>query len=137
MRPGQSVTSTSASLGFNPRTHTGCDLKKILSEIHMNVSIHAPIQGATQQIIDKCDDIISFNPRTHTGCDAVNDVGISKYIVFQSTHPYRVRLLYCSMQASYNRSFNPRTHTGCDPPKQVHVYNTVEFQSTHPYRVRR
>ena len=33
---------------------------------------------------------------------------------FQSTHPYRVRLMSHITKQFINQSFNPRTHTGCD-----------------------
>ena len=33
---------------FNPRTHTGCDIKEIIAvESRCEVSIHAPTRGAT------------------------------------------------------------------------------------------
>ena len=54
-----------------------------------------------------------FNPRTHTGCDFHNAVFLVQSVVFQSTHPHRVR---------HNWTFN-------------HVFD-FWFQSTHPHRVR-
>ena len=98
---------------FNPRTHTGCDADEVASVKAKEVSIHAPIQGAT-----------SVEAREFTD------------ELFQSTHPYRVRRddqllldltddvsIHAPIQgATYiNKSFfgnsfcfNPRTHTGCD-----------------------
>ena len=35
---------------FNPRTHTGCDIVKLVIRATIMVSIHAPTQGATQSI---------------------------------------------------------------------------------------
>ena len=35
------------SIGFNPRTHTGCDATLILGSRDCKVSIHAPTRGAT------------------------------------------------------------------------------------------
>ena len=55
--------------GFNPRTHTGCDIKTQL--LHVN--------------------IIRFNPRTHTGCDLSCPNTIAYPSMFQSTHPHGVR----------------------------------------------
>ena len=100
---------------FNPRTHTGCDLR--LSLVLFRLS--------------------SFNPRTHTGCDVQGggkfdfEVRVSIHAPtrgatsrlslfpllayqFQSTHPHGVRLSRGMFGRSQIR-FNPRTHTGCDP----------------------
>ena len=77
---------------FNPRTHTGCDVRQIGKEVFNVVSIHAPTRGATV-------------PMENCGV----------FPVFQSTHPHGVRLSgtdTCSRFAG--PSFNPRTHTGCD-----------------------
>ena len=79
-------------------------------------------------------------------------------LVFQSTHPRRVRPRY-RLYASVTKSFNPRTHVGCDahrgqPPREILRFNPrthvgcdlptppnetggTRFQSTHPRRVRR
>ena len=99
---------------FNPRTHTGCDLK-------LHCLITRTIKG--------------FNPRTHTGCDGyykttrsvLSDVSIHAptqgattakknllpLLSFQSTHPHRVRR--CGVGKGQRRFL---------------------FQSTHPHRVR-
>ena len=53
---------------FNPRTHAGCDWRHSRCVWHWAVSIHAPTQGATRYLRDK-------RPK----------------LVFQSTHPRRVR----------------------------------------------
>ncbi len=57
--------------------------------------------------------IKNFNPRTHTGCDRFSQYLLRLLILFQSTHPYRVRptVGLISKRLIY---FNPRTHTGCD-----------------------
>ena len=78
--------------GFNPRTHTGCDLCtdaqfviffivsihaptrgatkfRRLQRLLLVVSIHAPTRGATYQRAIRFDCSKGFNPRTHTGCD--------------------------------------------------------------------
>ena len=79
-------------IGFNPRTHTGCDpilfrtgFGRFVS-IHaptrgatcgassivalLTVSIHAPTRGATPASERRQIGFVGFNPRTHTGCDA-------------------------------------------------------------------
>ncbi len=56
--------------GFNPRTHVGCDIRRL------------ELPSAAY----------CFNPRTHVGCDS-NCQNSDQYPKqFQSTHPRRVRL---------------------------------------------
>ena len=57
------------------------------------------------------------------------------YCLFQSTHPRRVRL--CPPPYSpMCRGFNPRTHVGCDMADATIRERYGLFQSTHPRRVR-
>jgi len=56
-------------VGFNPRTHTGCD-------------------AVTDELALKAD---RFNPRTHTGCDIMMIVAKQNRYGFQSTHPHGMR----------------------------------------------
>ena len=145
-------------LGFNPRTHKGCD----------------PV-AASSAIFS-----VSFNPRTHKGCDRCDELnprlygfvsihaptkGATKnrYLLerpklFQSTHPQRVRQFKTIAKILRIPCFNPRTHKGCDfihlpmrklfevsihaPTKGATADSSVLtdqlllFQSTHPQRVR-
>ena len=87
-----------APLGFNPRTHAGCD--SVLADQHVDarlVSIHAPTRGATSTI-----------PRYRIVCTVSIHAptrGATRYawgllfdcIMFQSTHPRGVRL-YTKLQ---------------------------------------
>ncbi len=121
--------------GFNPRIHTGCDNKESnyiytrmtfqsthpyrmrrhdgqKVELCIIVSIHAPIQGATVSMAMCRAPGLCFNPRTHTGCDLRSQQQELR-VLFQSTHPYRVRRIFGGISAS-----------------------KAMFQSTHPYRVR-
>ena len=61
------VFTTWERTGFNPHTHTGCDVR------HTETTV-----------LNTC-----FNPHTHTGCDSATRDAIPN-AVFQSTHPYRV-----------------------------------------------
>ena len=76
---------------FNPRTRAGCDpvvgriadridvsihapvqgatLDPLGNPVTFGVSIHAPVQGATLGVLLIMLLIISFNPRTRAGCD--------------------------------------------------------------------
>ena len=80
-----------SNVGFNPRTHEGCDIPASL------VTSSVP----------------SFNPRTHEGCDWVFCFDTYHIPTFQSTHPRGVRL-YLLFLNFHQVSFNPRTHEGCD-----------------------
>ena len=78
---------------------------------------------------------IRFNPRQYVGCDFCSMVIFVALLLFQSSHPRRVRpasppYLYLSS------SFNPRTHVGCDLFNDMVGRKTQLFQSTHPRRVR-
>ena len=52
-----------------------------------NVSIHAPVRGATDYTPIEMSGNISFNPRTREGCDAVLVIPLQVHLMFQSTHP--------------------------------------------------
>ena len=123
-------------LGFNPRTHTGCDEPVVLDEHKDKVSIHAPTRGATLQ--DRILEIINSKfQSTHPHGVRLNSLsvldpsflfqsthphGVRQFDFasdverrgFQSTHPHGVRRLRRHAKAAVNPSFNPRTHTGCD-----------------------
>ena len=124
--------------GFNPRTHTGCDLDN-------NSTPHA---------------LICFNPRTHTGCDSAMEIAFALNVfvsihaptrgatpkmkpyrresaLFQSTHPHGVRRKSRKRRSTVISRFNPRTHTGCDYPTMRIGGPLSSFQSTHPHGVRR
>ena len=57
----------------------------------IDISIHAPIKGATCRKTQRNWLLEHFNPRTHKGCDKIT--------------PYQLRHYF---------DFNPRTHKGCD-----------------------
>ena len=102
-------------IGFNPRTHTGCDAEisgriEALSEFQsthphgvrhyeLKVTDGDAVFQSTHPHGVRLGEVWfcwlgrhgGFNPRTHTGCDY--------------TFVYKMFVFYC---------FNPRTHTGCD-----------------------
>ena len=92
----------------------GCDgNKKIPLNQLPDISIHAPVWGATylcQGFFKTCS---YFNPRTRMGCDKGEEITFFIGDKFQSTHPYGVRL-----------------------PFQFEKVLDKLFQSTHPYGVR-
>ena len=98
---------------FNPRTREGCD----------------PQNKSTRIVL------YHFNPRTREGCDGTQTCKISRYSLFQSTHPRRVRQ---NSEGSTDNDFyfNPRTREGCDCVNTWVLAKRNKFQSTHPRRVR-
>ena len=78
-----------------------------------DISIHAPMWGATSLGYFYLQMDRYFNPRTHVGCDTAE------------------MWSFCIW-----RNFNPRTHVGCDN-MQTSIGIRLTFQSTHPCGVRR
>ncbi len=56
------------------------------------ISIHAPVKGATLWITTFGTFWLYFNPRTREGCDEADLLAYAHRFLFQSTHPWRVRL---------------------------------------------
>ena len=55
---------------FNPRTREGCDQALTpIGCITINISIHAPVKGATGRPERDAQCFYDFNPRTREGCD--------------------------------------------------------------------
>ena len=101
---------------FNPRTREGCDsFSSVFSSLSSLISIHAPVKGAT--LIQVKTFLLIF--------------------IFQSTHPWRVRLNIEVQLMVTQSNFNPRTREGCDSHhgRRLRTMSSI-FQSTHPWRVR-
>ena len=77
--------------GFNPRTHTGCDVVSDELEQVEKVSIHAPTRGATSYPTNwnKSKKFQSTHPH---GVRPIHLIFLTDFILFQSTHPHGVRL---------------------------------------------
>ena len=144
---------------FNPRTHTGCDLKERRKELVGEGFQSTHPHGVRRYCFLPHDiRLVCFNPRTHTGCDAPK---------MHITNVHRVSIHAPTRGATSNRSsflmllpprfnprthtgcdtqlksyirifqcFNPRTHTGCDKAERQTKRGSREFQSTHPHGVR-
>ena len=80
----------------------------------LQVSIHAPLWGATRNSPPSAAGGRSFNPRTPVGCDLLS-------LLLSPPLPHR---------------FNPRTPVGCDRQTGVSPNFRHRFQSTHPCGVR-
>ena len=128
-------TTVTPTRYFNPRTHVGCDERRVDVPHGYAISIHAPTWGATptdvvssanlafqsthpRGVRQSCrghfQDFRNFNPRTHVGCDDIFRCVSPDDLEFQSTHPRGVRLHDVRPPAARDY-FNPRTHVGCDP----------------------
>ena len=121
---------------FNPRTHEGCDEISDEVKIQLPISIHAPTKGATNMMANpKATNKISIHAPTK-GATFLAPKRVC-LIVFQSTHPRRVRRVLLLAVLLVDLNFNPRTHEGCDAAKNLtEAANDGKFQSTHPRRVR-
>ena len=122
---------------FNPRTREGCD-----SAPYGSPGIWTCFNPRTR---DGCDPstscrtrmpLLSFNPRTREGCDWNAISGIPQKIMFQSTHPRRVRL---EVVREVVREVQVSIHAPAKGATYVvgRTFVAFMFQSTHPRRVRR
>ena len=124
------------SWSFNPRTHSGCDLREVQTYSYIIVSIHAPTRGATR-CISKGRVAIDVSIHAPTrGATTSSSSPRRGMWMFQSTHPLGVRPTrhlptpqrlsvsihaptrgatpWCSGSLISARCFNPRTLSGCD-----------------------
>ena len=77
--------------GFNPRTHVGCDCMSQRNQylpVRFNPRTHVGCDPVRRRGTSGAG---CFNPRTHVGCDQRCLSMQSLRIMFQSTHPCRVR----------------------------------------------
>ena len=73
---------------FNPRTREGCDIRFGRGiGVGADISIHAPVKGATRFNCGYCSTVDNFNPRTREGCDLIRSILPFDFFKFQSTHP--------------------------------------------------
>ena len=72
---------------FNPRSREGSD--KEFGNIHKrgNISIHAPVKGATLAVRIAADTGLHFNPRSREGSDPSPSLPDTVSSIFQSTLP--------------------------------------------------
>ena len=102
------------------------------------ISIHAPMKGATSPIVMTAPPHIHFNPRTHEGCDIIERIPGDKACNFNPrTHEGCDVTVVFVPAMTFMCNFNPRTHEGCDWVTVVACQTIILFQSTHPWRVRR
>ena len=121
---------------FNPRARTGRDHRRLQPDLRSNkwfqstrpyrarpesgyaahdedVSIHAPVQGATRSRLSRRIISIRFNPRARTGRDRSH--GIRSCIIVVSIHAPVQGATGCKLiRLRSIRCFNPRARTGRD-----------------------
>ena len=98
---------------FNPRPREGSDVFLQSVVVVLQISIHAPVKGATLPIIANFLSCFDFNPRPREGSDSNQKSSFKRYVLFQSTPPWRERRS-CSYRYLIAINFNPRPREGSD-----------------------
>ena len=113
---------------FNPRTREGCDNNRWYYTIEdKDISIHAPVKGATSVSGYSPTWPQDFNPRTREGCDTdcfqrlYFGPGISIHA------PVKGATLSPAGSAAAGGYFNPRTREGCDNVPVVVPVPDIDF----------
>ena len=147
------------SASFNPRARTGRDAWRSRPDLRASdVSIHAPVRGATADAgrsstagsmfqstrpygarhadasLRECR--VRFNPRARTGRDVLSSRPDLVTCEFQSTRPYGARRSTRLSRGDRRRRFNPRARTGRDDRVRRVSDRRPTFQSTRPYGAR-
>ena len=122
---------------FNPRTPAGCDIDAFCKKsICLQVSIHAPLRGATMNGKAPAPLLLQFQSTHPCGVRRLIELTTCLSAMFQSTHPCGVRLRCLRHGTRQNAGFNPRTPAGCDAAQNSLPPRGRRFQSTHPCGVR-
>ena len=124
--------SAPGRLGFNPRTPAGCDKKHIVMVFHaVEVSIHAPLRGATEwSIAIKLIQKVSIHAPLR---GATNPRSLYAYDIQVSIHaPLRGATPDDTPHRNHHRCFNPRTPAGCDPTIQRSDLAQTSFNPRTP-----
>ena len=120
----------------------------------VDISIHAPVKGATGPASSKICTGNDFNPRTREGCDYLTDInffgavnisihapvkGATTHAAFSykqdgiSIHaPVKGATTLVTSLRTSSLNFNPRTREGCDTKAIWRSVLFKYFESTHP-----
>ena len=95
-----------------------------------NISIHAPVKGATHSRLHPWHRRQNFNPRTREGCDDTGHVNRTACGI--SIHaPVKGATFAQHQDPSFPRYFNPRTREGCDIGPYTAVFSVKKKISIH------
>ena len=151
-------TAPAANVGFNPRSRGGSDVmlsfagitatefqstlpwrerhaKRNVRKPYLLVSIHAPVEGATSARRSRSYRSTGFNPRSRGGSDRHRSASHRDRIMFQSTLPWRERLVTRCKLGAVN-SFQSTLPWRERPCSGVGATRGLKFQSTLPWRER-
>ena len=78
---------SAGTLDFNPRSREGSDNNHFSGYLTENISIHAPVKGATRYSGKYLIDRNHFNPRSREGSDRELRDADEWEVLFQSTLP--------------------------------------------------
>ena len=132
MRP---VLTHRTTLAMNVSIHApvwGATLSLLTSIAGLPVSIHAPVWGCDVPSLCLCSKDISFNPRTRMGATFQHSLAGFSKVCFQSTHPYGVRPFEMRFILSASCSIHAPAW-GCDKATIPPTRPRPKFQSTHPH----
>ena len=124
--------SSSLSLCFNPRPRTGGDIDYFPLDTQFDVSIHAPVRGATKY---HTFDVSNYRVSIHApvrGATKLRKTDSNNFCV--SIHaPVRGATRKHLACFCLYLSFNPRPRTGGDSTSKAPKSDEFRFQSTPPY----
>ena len=122
---------------FNPRTHTGCDLKErrkeLVGEGFQSTHPHGVRLSTLGKIFSCTDWFQSTHPHGVRHRGKVQPVLQRAVSIHAPTRGATIPQMSSLLQTW---SFNPRTHTGCDDLSVCYAHSIAWFQSTHPHGVR-
>ena len=118
---------------FNPRTRVGCDNRLVKKTLGTNVSIHAPVWGATAHKSGFSSSLV-FQSTHPCGVRLSIYPAINPLAPFQSTHPCGVRLFFVTFVVLIMVSIHAPVW-GATLSLKISKSLSL-FQSTHPCGVR-
>ena len=98
----------------------------------LDISIHAPVKGATFIVLALFPVILYFNPRTREGCDLPGNSLYTLRPAISIHAPVKGATQAPYVRAAGRQDFNPRTREGCDRLTAAPDPDCRLFQSTHP-----
>ena len=122
-------------IGFNPRTHVGCDICIIHRLVSTERFQSTHPRGVRLQMKMDMLSLRCFNPRTHVGCDPFIIDGLT--ILFVSIHAPTWGATFKELLGGSSSQFQSTHPRGVRRALENGHEVTEMFQSTHPRGVRR